>query len=80
MTGSPQEHLAHFYSACEEYALTEALLIRQFVQSLKGLAFTWYMQLQPGSIHTCDDLQRAFLAQFVSSKKKVSIIDLADAR
>ena len=27
-----------------------------------------------------DDLQRAFLAQFVSSKKKVSIIDLADAR
>ena len=27
-----------------------------------------------------DDLQKAFLAQFVSSKKKVSIIDLADAR
>ncbi|KAL4614682.1 hypothetical protein ACB092_07G071000 [Castanea dentata] len=33
-----------------------------------------------GSIHTWDDLQRAFLAQFVSSKKKVSIIDLVDAR
>ena len=80
MTGSPQEHLAHFYSACGEYALTDALLIRQFVQSFKGSAFTWYTQLQPGSIHTCDDLQRAFLAQFVSSKKKVSIIDLADAR
>ena len=80
MTGSPQEHLAHFYSACGEFVLSDALLIRQFVQSLKGSAFTWYTQLQPGSIHTWDDLQRAFLAQFVSSKKKVSIIDLADAQ
>ena len=47
----------------------DALLIRQFVQSLKG------SQLKPGSIHTWDDLRSAFLAQFVSSKRKVSIID-----
>ncbi|XP_075655888.1 uncharacterized protein LOC142626006 [Castanea sativa] len=80
LTSSPQEHLAHFYSVYGEFALSDALLIRQFVQSLKGLALTWYTQLQPGSIHTWDDLQRAFLAQFVSSKKKVSIIDLVDAR
>jgi len=53
-------------------------LIRQFVQSLKGATFTWYTQLQPWSIHTWDDLQRAFLAQFVSSKRKVSIIDPSD--
>ena len=69
LTGSPQEHLAHFYSAYGESALTDALLIRQFVQSLKGSVFTWYTQLQPGPIHTWDDLQKAFLAQFVSSKK-----------
>jgi len=68
INGSPHEHLAHFYSACGETALNDALLIRQFVQSLKGVAFTWYTQLQPGSLHTWDDLQRAFLAQFVSSK------------
>ena len=79
MTSSPQEHLVHFYLACGEFALTDALLIRQFVQSLKGSAFTWYTKLQLGSIHTRDDLQRAFLAQFVSSKKKVLIIDLAYA-
>lgn len=79
INGSPHEHLAHFYSACGESSQTDALLIRQFVQSLKGAAFTWYTQLQPGSILTWDDMQRAFLAQFVSSKKKVSIMDLADA-
>ena len=35
MHGSPHEHLAHFYSACGETALNDALLNRQFVQSLK---------------------------------------------
>ena len=58
----------------------DALLIRQFVQSLKGSTFTWYTQLKPRSIHTRDDLQTVFLSQFVSSKRKVSIIDLCDAQ
>jgi len=37
-------------------------------KTAKGATFTWYTQLQLGSLHTWDDLQRAFLAQFVSSK------------
>ena len=78
INGSPHEHLAHFYSACGETALNNALLIRQCAQSVKGAVFTSYTQLYPGSLHTWDDLQRAFLAQFVSSKYKVFIIDLAD--
>ncbi|CAB4319825.1 unnamed protein product [Prunus armeniaca] len=77
ISSSPHEHLAHFYSACGETSQSDALLVRQFVQSLKGSAFTWYTQLPPGSILTWDDMQKAFLAQFVSSKKKVSIMDLA---
>ncbi|KAM1083303.1 hypothetical protein ACFX19_022125 [Malus domestica] len=77
LSGSPQEHLAHFYSACGETSQSDPLLVRQFVQSLKGSAFTWYTQLEPGSIITWDDMQRAFLAQFVSSKKKVTLMDLA---
>ena len=40
----------------------------------------WYTQLKPRSIHTWDDFQSAFLAQFVSSKREVSIIDLCDAQ
>ena len=77
LSGSPQEHLAHFYSACGETSQSDPLLVRQFVQSLKGSAFTWYTQLEPGSILTWDDMQRAFLAQFVSSRKKVTLMDLA---
>ena len=40
INGSPHEHLA----VCEA-ASNDALLIRQFVQALKGAAFTWYTQL-----------------------------------
>ncbi|KAM2162439.1 hypothetical protein ACFX1Q_040230 [Malus domestica] len=77
LSGSPQEHLAHFYSACGETSQSDPLLVQQFVQSPKGSAFTWYTQLEPGSILTWDDMQRAFLAQFVSSKKKATLRDLA---
>ncbi|KAL6284692.1 hypothetical protein ACE6H2_015621 [Prunus campanulata] len=77
INSSLHEHLTHFYSACGETSQLDALLVRQFVQSLKGSAFTWYTQLPPGSILTWDDMQKAFLAQFVSSKKNVSIMDLA---
>ena len=31
LTGSPQEHLAHFYLVCGASTLSNALLIRQFV-------------------------------------------------
>ncbi|KAM2353823.1 hypothetical protein ACFX1X_008625 [Malus domestica] len=44
------------------YDISDPLLVRQFVQSLKESAFTWYTQLEPGSILTWDDMQRAFLA------------------
>jgi len=62
INGPPHEYLAYFYSACGETALNDALLIRQFVQSLKEATFTWYTQLQLGPLHTWHDLQRAFLA------------------
>ena len=79
INSSPQEHLAHFYSACGETTSNNALLIRQFVQSLKGTTFMCYTQLPPESIMSWDDLQREFLAQFVSTKAQVTIVDIANA-
>jgi len=56
INGSPHEHLAHFYSVYGETTLNDALLIRQFIQSLKGAAFTWYALLKLGSLHAWDDV------------------------
>ncbi|XP_062103146.1 uncharacterized protein LOC133814167 [Humulus lupulus] len=78
--GSPHEHLAYFTSTCGEFAQSDALLISQFVQSLKGATFTWYTKLPPGSINTWDDMQKAFLAQFVSLRKVINIHDLVETK
>ena len=75
VSDTPQEHLAHFYSAYGETSQSDTLLIRQFVQSLKGPSFTWYTQLPLSSIHTWDDMQKFVLAHFVSSKRKFSVVD-----
>ena len=39
-TSSPHEHVAHFLAACQDTAHNGALLLRQFVQTLSGAAFT----------------------------------------
>uniref|UniRef100_A0A803NSR6 Uncharacterized protein n=1 Tax=Cannabis sativa TaxID=3483 RepID=A0A803NSR6_CANSA len=52
INGSSHEHLAYFTSACGKSAQSDALLIRQFMQSLKEVAFTWHTQLPSGSINT----------------------------
>lgn len=49
-TGSPTEHIAHFLSQCGDTAQSGPLLMRQFVQTLRKAAFTWYSKLPPRKI------------------------------
>ena len=75
-TGSPHEHVAHFLAACQDTAHNGALLLRQFVQTLSGPAFTWYSKLAPGSIRTWEQMQDAFLERFYSTQRTVGITEL----
>jgi len=75
-TGSPHEHVAHFLAACQDTTHNGALLLRQFVQTLSGPAFTWYSKLAPGSIRTWEQMQDAFLERFYSTQRTVGITEL----
>lgn len=75
-TGSPHEHVAHFLAACQDTANNGALLLRQFVQTLSGPAFTWYSKLAPGSIRTWEQMQDSFLERFYSTQRTVGITEL----
>ena len=75
-TGSPHEHVAHFLAACQDTTHNGALLLRQFVQTLSGPAFTWYSKLAPGSIRTWEQMQDAFLEHFYSTQRTVGITEL----
>ena len=75
-SGSPHEHIAHFLAACQDTTNNGALLLRQFVQTLSGPAFTWYSKLPPSSIKTWEQMQNSFLERFYSTQRTVGITEL----
>jgi hypothetical protein len=41
-------------------------MIKQFIHSLKGNAFDWYINLEFGSIDSWEQLERSFLTPFAA--------------
>ncbi|KAL0457935.1 UNVERIFIED_CONTAM: hypothetical protein Slati_0420700 [Sesamum latifolium] len=56
------------------------LLVKQFVRSLKGNAFDWYVDLEPKSVDSWNEMEREFLNRFYSTQRTVSMIELTNAR
>ncbi|MGV8065589.1 hypothetical protein PJP13_29605, partial [Mycobacterium kansasii] len=54
--------------------------LRLFGSSLMGKAFRWYASLTPGSIRTWEQMQDAFMSNFFSSERDVSITELVSVR
>ena len=59
--GNPKQHVAHFVETCENAGTQGGLFVKQFVRSLKGNAFDWYIDLEPKSIDSWEQLEREFL-------------------
>ena len=39
---NPKQHIAHFIETCSNASTEGDRLVKQFMQSLKGIAFDWY--------------------------------------
>ena len=74
---NPIQHLAHFRATCGNTGGDGVLLLRQFSQSLTGVAFEWYCSLEDDSIKTWDEMAEAFLDKFAVVIERVTIADLA---
>ncbi|KAJ9705765.1 hypothetical protein PVL29_003729 [Vitis rotundifolia] len=48
--GNPKQHVAHFVETCNNAGTDGDLLVKQFVCSLRGNAFDWYIDLAPECI------------------------------
>ncbi|KAA0051517.1 ty3-gypsy retrotransposon protein [Cucumis melo var. makuwa] len=77
--GNPK-HVAHFIETCETVGMRGDLLVKQFVQTLKGNAFEWYIDLEPESIDNWEKLERDFLNHFYSTRRIVSMMELTNTR
>ncbi|KAA0055534.1 ty3-gypsy retrotransposon protein [Cucumis melo var. makuwa] len=78
--GNPKQHVAHFIETCETAGTRGDLLVKQFVRTLKGNAFDWYIDLEPKSIDNWEQLERDFLNRFYSTRRIVSMMELTNTR
>ena len=78
--GNPKQHIAHFVETCENAGTQGSLLVKQFVRSLKGNAFDWYIDLEPESIDSWEQLEREFLDRFYSTRRTVSMMELTNTK
>ncbi|KAH7867399.1 hypothetical protein Vadar_032865 [Vaccinium darrowii] len=76
--GNPKQHVAHFVETCSSAGTDGDLLVKQFVRSLKGYAFDWYIDLEPNSIDSWDQLQQDFLNRFFSTRRIVNMTELSN--
>jgi len=56
-TTYPKQHIAHFESQCSVITQHGDLLLKLFIQSLDGAAFTWYSNLKASSILDWDSMK-----------------------
>ncbi|WRX10056.1 Retrotransposon gag domain - like 10 [Theobroma cacao] len=77
--GNPRQHVAHFVETCNNAGTYGDLMVKQFVRSLKGNAFDWYTDLEPGMIDNWEQLEHEFLNCFYSTRRVVSMIELTSS-
>ncbi|XP_060175578.1 uncharacterized protein LOC132606203 isoform X1 [Lycium barbarum] len=77
--GNPKQHIAHFVETCNNAGTYGDYLVKQFVRSLKGDAFDWYIDLEPNSINRWEQLEQEFFNRFYSTRRVVSMIELTNS-
>ncbi|KAL0313660.1 UNVERIFIED_CONTAM: hypothetical protein Scaly_2914100 [Sesamum calycinum] len=55
--GNPKQHVAYFVGMCNNAGSYGDHLVKQFVRSLTGNAFDWYIDLEAGSIDGWEQLE-----------------------
>ena len=78
--GNPKQHIAHFIETCSNAGTEGDRLVKQFVRSLKGIAFDWYTDLEPESINSWEQMEHEFLNRFYSTQRTVSMTELTNTK
>ena len=55
-------------------------MTRLFIDTLKGLAFEWFMKLSEGSIKNWGDLEKFFLSRFFKDDSEITMSTLLAMR
>ena len=64
--GNPKQHIAHFIETGSNAGTEGDRLVKQFVRTLKGIAFDWYTDLELESIDSWQQMEQEFLNRFLT--------------
>ena len=78
--GNPKQHVAHFIEMCNNAGTSSDLLAKQFVRTLKGIAFDWSTDLLPESVDSWEQMEHEFLNRFYSTQRTVSMTELTNTK
>src|SRR5262249_5256716 len=78
--GSAKEHLLKFIETLEVYGFDDDLKLKEFSKSLTEKAYTWYVNLPPGSVDSWATMCKMFLEKFFSTQERVTLTDMGRIR
>ena len=80
--GNPKQHVAHFVETCNNAGTDGDLLVKQFVRSLRGNVFDWYIDidLAPKCIDSSDQVECEFLNYFYSTRRTIRMMELTNTK
>ena len=78
--GSAKEHLLKFIETLEVYGFDDDLKLKEFSKSLTEKAYTWYVNLPPGSVDSWGTMCKMFLEKFFSTQERVTLTDMGRIR
>ena len=71
--GSPNQHIYYFRSQTGNIIDNDAIMVRLFIDTLKGVAFDWFRNLPSSSINSWIDGETWFSSRFYENNTELTI-------
>lgn len=71
----PVDHLESFKALMMLHGASDVIMCKAFPATLRKAAWNWFSGLQPGSIHSFEQLARLFTFHFFTSRRGTKISD-----
>ena len=71
----PVGHINHFRQSMALYLGNNALMCQMFPSSLGPMSLRWFNRLQHSSIHSWDEMAKAFVSRFLTNSRKSKEFD-----
>ena len=71
----PIGHISHFRQSITLHLNNDALMCRMFSSSLGSVSLRWFNRLGHASVHSWDEMTKAFVSQFITNNQKPRELD-----